>query len=506
MNLEKEESIQMKIARTAARNWGQQEPTNLEESLRITWDSEAAAVKGIIETLGLDVNIEEQLIGTKDDNGKLLRNGEIYTRASISEDVASKIQAKLKDGVKNQRILNILSTIHDAWVKNNKNNFMKVNDNGERRNKERQFVPLELLDWGEVQSDLLFLKPILEGAGIEIDEEQLKQVFDVRQQKYIVDNQIFSHQDLVNHLSKGHENYPALEGLETKFGGNIDELLKNPQIQEEMATQIESRVVIKANGKLAREIMDSENPVLDDIIGYFEQDSDKNYVVTKRDLLIKKLMGEEIPSDLKGVFPGTYDGEMAENQVHERRQKYNEGKKVREKFYRILDNPKNEEFGIVKTWETEAQQGGGPTRLRSKEMSTRGDVMDYFYFSTQHAEYIGDYTIHKSFEGQPKEGEEDYEKYIAEKEKYEKKKEEVAKDENFKVLRTINVRNVPIIVSNEDLMNAGLVDWCKTKEQGKEEVTAIATRQKESKFKAFMQKIKMALTRNKNKEQDNERK
>ena len=55
-------------------------------------------------------------------------------------------------------------------------------------------------------------------------------------------------------------------------------------------------------------------------------------------------------------------------------------------------------------------------------------------------------------------------------------------------------------------MNAGLVDWCKTKEQGKEEVTAIATRQKESKFKAFMQKIKMALTRNKNKEQDNERK
>ena len=39
---------------------------------------------------------------------------------------------------------------------------------------------------------------------------------------------------------------------------------------------------------------------------------------------------------------------------------------------------------------------------------------------------------------------------------------------------------------------------------GKEEVTAIATRQKESKFKAFVNKIKMILS--KNKEQDNERK
>ncbi|MBR0350286.1 MAG: hypothetical protein IJH76_00405 [Clostridia bacterium] len=37
---------------------------------------------------------------------------------------------------------------------------------------------------------------------------------------------------------------------------------------------------------------------------------------------------------------------------------------------------------------------------------------------------------------------------------------------------------------------------------GKEEITAIATRQKEGKFKQFVQKIKMALSKNKNKEQE----
>ena len=35
---------------------------------------------------------------------------------------------------------------------------------------------MELLDWGEVQSDLLFLKPILEASGIELDEKELRQL------------------------------------------------------------------------------------------------------------------------------------------------------------------------------------------------------------------------------------------------------------------------------------------------------------------------------------------
>ena len=107
----------------------------------------------------------------------------------------------------------------------------------------------------------------------------------------------------------------------------IEELLKNPQILEEMATQIEGRVNIKSKEELIKEIMDSENPVLDDILGQYEQEDGTYYVVTKRDLLYGKLTGKEVPSDLESVFPGTYEGEMAEYQVYNRRRAYREAQK-----------------------------------------------------------------------------------------------------------------------------------------------------------------------------------
>ena len=150
-------------------------------------------------------------------------------------------------------------------MKNNSNNFLKVNDNGERRNKERQFVKLELLDWGEVQSDLLFLKPILEAAGIELNEKELRNRFEVIQQEFLIDNGITSHEKLVEFLSKGSKSYPALKGIETKFGGNIEQLLKDPSIVEEMAGQIESRVRIKSEKEMAKDILNSTNPEMDEI-------------------------------------------------------------------------------------------------------------------------------------------------------------------------------------------------------------------------------------------------
>lgn len=156
------DSVEMKIAKIAASNWGQSEPQNLEEAKGITWGSEVSSIQGIISVLGLNPEVEKRMID------------DIYTKDTISEDISKEIQSKISDKGTNVSIIKMLSVVHDEWVKNNSNNFLRVND-GKPRNKEYQFVPLEMLSWKEAKSDLLFLKPILEAAGVKVDEKKIEE-------------------------------------------------------------------------------------------------------------------------------------------------------------------------------------------------------------------------------------------------------------------------------------------------------------------------------------------
>ena len=70
-------SIEMKIAKIAASNWGQQEPSTIEEAKGITWGSEVAAINGMARVLKLDLGDVEKLVGTKE------QDGEIYTQEVI---------------------------------------------------------------------------------------------------------------------------------------------------------------------------------------------------------------------------------------------------------------------------------------------------------------------------------------------------------------------------------------------------------------------------------------
>ncbi|MBQ6992213.1 MAG: hypothetical protein IJN50_04830 [Clostridia bacterium] len=242
-NIERDEkmtdTVEMKIANAAAAHWQSDGPKTIEEAMKITDKSEIASVIGLVEKLGLNADIIQQLIGSLDEEGKPIGDGIIYTQGSIPQNIATQIKNGLEGNEKYKNILNVLSVVHDNWVRNNPNNFLKPG-----RNKERQFVPLELLDWGEVQNDLVFLKPILESAGIEINIEILKKEFDMIQEKYMIDNKIFSNEDMINYLMKGSESYEALKGLETNHGGEIDFLLKQKDIAVQMAEQMEKRGVI----------------------------------------------------------------------------------------------------------------------------------------------------------------------------------------------------------------------------------------------------------------------
>ena len=275
-----------------------------------TYGSEIAAINGLVALISKGKEISEEEKKTLSDQIK----SEVYTAEHLSPEIEEKVKGTIEGKGIESSTLEILSTIHDNWVKTNPNNFMKEN-----RNKERQFVPLELLDWKEVQSDLLFLKPILEGAGITLDEEQLRKEFETRQQEYMIDHKIFSHEDLVKHLAQGSKTYSALEGLETVNGGNIDKLLENPEIVERMARQIESRVAIKSREELAMDVIKSDAQSLDEVLWVQTVQRDNpsfneeklpylDNPISKREIMLSKLIGKPYPTYfLDGISDYNHD-------------------------------------------------------------------------------------------------------------------------------------------------------------------------------------------------------
>lgn len=104
-------------------------------------------------------------------------------------------------------VISVLSTIHDGWVHDNQKKFFA-------RDKKYQHMPIELIGWKEVKSDLLFLKPILEAMDLSayISEEDLEKAYNQRVQAFLEEKGITDIDKLSEQISRGAEFYPALEG------------------------------------------------------------------------------------------------------------------------------------------------------------------------------------------------------------------------------------------------------------------------------------------------------
>ena len=119
---------------------------------------------------------------------------------------------------KTEMALSALTRIHDGWVKDNQKKFMA-------RDKKYQHMPIELIGWKEVKSDLLFLNPILQSMGIEIPETDLEKAYDDKVKDFFKHREITSIDELgVQISSEGAKFYKALEGQE-----DILEALQNPE-------------------------------------------------------------------------------------------------------------------------------------------------------------------------------------------------------------------------------------------------------------------------------------
>ncbi len=229
-----------------------------------TYGSEEAAIKGIVELMKETNKIPEEEKASLEEQIK----SEVYTKKSLSPELAQQIKETLDSRGKETAIIDILRGIHDNWVKDNGNKF----DDPKRAKKLYQFVDLRLMSYGGdgATADLLFLKPILEGAGIEVDvegklkeefERQQKDLMEAKDEKEDVENKkIEDCSGVRNYLRNLKERYKTIQGVETNKGNKdqegkeVTEELKNPEILERMTEQVCGKLGIEYN----REVSTSE--------------------------------------------------------------------------------------------------------------------------------------------------------------------------------------------------------------------------------------------------------
>lgn len=131
-------------------------------------------------------------------------------------------------------VISVLSTIHDGWVQDNQKKFFA-------RDKKYQHMPIELIAWKEAKIDLLFLRPILSDMGLNmvLNDEILESAYDRKVERFFKEKGATDISELKEHISKGVEFYPVLEGQT-----DIIEAMQNPEfVAETIIPSIEKQGV-----------------------------------------------------------------------------------------------------------------------------------------------------------------------------------------------------------------------------------------------------------------------
>lgn len=207
-----------------------------------TYGSELAAIDGLVELIAKSEGITPEETEALKEQMKT----EIYTQPTLSADLSARISGAMEVKGVEASILEVLATIHDNWVKSNGKKF----DAPGREKKLYQFTDLRLMEYGGdgATADLLFLQPILEGAGIEVDRDRkLKEEFESQKQEYLDKHGIKDLTSLRDYLMNSEENYPPLSGVMTTKGGKLTAAvsiigeLQNPEILDRMTSLVAAK-------------------------------------------------------------------------------------------------------------------------------------------------------------------------------------------------------------------------------------------------------------------------
>ena len=186
-------NVYREIAKNALKNWNglteeeaTEKTTNLTEreleenvGARSSIKSAIYGIYGALAERGLtDTNYYDEDTGEYFTSEAKKGVKEVYLgvfRREKSDEAFKHLAEKLEMVEDKEKFtLDVLSNIHNDWVEGN---VAKLRDSG-RMNKRYQAMPLELIGFDEAKSDLLFLEPILNAGGMEVNEERLKEAYD----------------------------------------------------------------------------------------------------------------------------------------------------------------------------------------------------------------------------------------------------------------------------------------------------------------------------------------
>lgn len=122
--------------------------------------------------------------------------------------ILNKVSSRLNNKNVINLALNALSSIHDKWVIDNatEKRFNQKKEKGQLR----QYAPLELIGWNEVESDLIFLNPILEALSIKLDINELREAYIDRSNNYFINNNINTEEDIEKLIANNSAYYPII--------------------------------------------------------------------------------------------------------------------------------------------------------------------------------------------------------------------------------------------------------------------------------------------------------
>lgn len=213
-NLTANNNVYREIAKNALKNWNGLSDEEASERVSdasveelegqvYAGDSINAAISGIgnaLQARGVDWKsgeaLKDSVLEGEKDDATFSRLSECLERVDDKEDF----------------VIDVLSDIHKNWSETN----LKKYSDEKRRNKQYQFLPLELIGNKEARADLLFLEPILNAGnfGSEHFQEQLDQRYTERQNEFLERNNLHKFEDVVS----------AIREPETWNGGNNEVL------------------------------------------------------------------------------------------------------------------------------------------------------------------------------------------------------------------------------------------------------------------------------------------
>lgn len=211
------------IAKNALMSWNglsEEEATKVvknssfEELENQVWatDSIRYAVCAVSDYLNLN-NLTEK------DFGSAIMGQDNPEMTESQEKILNEISklAKDKDVDIAEMTIYALKCIHDGWVINNAKKFVKEG----REVKKYQHLPLEMIGWKEATADLLFLEPVLNSIGLEIDKDMLKNAYTEDTKAFFKDHDFvdknfeIDETKVASAILKGKEFYPALNEINT---------------------------------------------------------------------------------------------------------------------------------------------------------------------------------------------------------------------------------------------------------------------------------------------------